>query len=90
MFNRLAGERISIVKIRQELQEIGYMLRLTGSYYNFTIIDTGGIEPEKDDYCSNEKTSKYSNRNSRCYIFIVDGKEGLTAADEEVANMLRK
>jgi GTP-binding protein len=60
--------------------------------YNFSIIDTGGIEPERDDIIVKQmrRQANIAIETADVIVFIVDGKEGLTPADEEVANMLRK
>ena len=56
------------------------------------MIDTGGIEPENNDIIVKQmrRQANIAIETADVIIFIVDGKEGLTAADNEVATMLRK
>ena len=56
------------------------------------MIDTGGIEPERDDIIVKQmrRQAQIAIETADVIIFLVDGKEGITSADEDVANMLRK
>ncbi|MDU2658615.1 MAG: ribosome biogenesis GTPase Der, partial [Clostridium perfringens] len=58
----------------------------------FTMIDTGGIEPESSDIIVKQmrRQAQIAIEMADVIVFVVDGKEGLTAADQEVAQMLRK
>ena len=58
----------------------------------FTMIDTGGIEPESSDIIVKQmrRQAQIAIEMADVIIFVVDGKEGLTAADQEVAQMLRR
>lgn len=92
LFNRIAGKRISIVEdtpgvTRDRVYAEGDWLN-----YNFTMIDTGGIEPESSDIivAQMRRQAQIAIETSDVIVFIVDGKEGLTGADHEVAQMLRK
>ncbi len=92
LFNRIAGKRISIVEdtpgvTRDRVYAEGDWLN-----YNFTMIDTGGIEPESSDIivAQMRRQAQIAIETSDVIVFIVDGKEGLTGADQEVAQMLRK
>ena len=60
--------------------------------HTFTMIDTGGIEPENQDIIVKQmrRQANIAIETADVIMFVVDGKEGLTAADNEVATMLRK
>ncbi|GLC32831.1 ribosome biogenesis GTPase Der [Clostridium omnivorum] len=92
LFNKIAGKRIAIVEdtpgvTRDRIYADAEWLR-----YNFTLIDTGGIEPESEDVIISQmrRQAQLAMEMANVIVFIVDGKEGLTAADAEVAQMLRK
>ena len=92
LFNRLAGKRISIVQDTPGVTRDRVYAEAEWLNYNFTMIDTGGIEPERDDIIVKQmrRQANIAIETADVIVFIVDGKEGLTAADQEVANMLRK
>ena len=91
-FNRVAGRRISIVKNIPGVTRDRIIVDTEWSGYAFSMIDTGGIEPAKDD-----EWQKYIFAQAELAIdiadvvlMIVDGKEGITSSDENVAQILRK
>lgn len=91
-FNRVAGRRISIVKNIPGVTRDRIIADAEWSGYAFSMIDTGGIEPNKND-----EWQKYILMQAELAIdvadvilMIVDGKEGLTSSDENVAGILRK
>lgn len=92
LFNRLAGKRISIVQDTPGVTRDRVYAEAEWLNYNFTMIDTGGIEPERDDIIIKQmrRQANIAIETADVIVFIVDGKEGLTAADNEVATMLRK
>ena len=92
LFNRLAGKRISIVEDTPGVTRDRVYAEAEWLTYNFTMIDTGGIEPERNDIIVQQmrRQANIAIETADVIVFIVDGKEGLTAADHEVANMLRK
>ena len=92
LFNRLAGKRISIVQDTPGVTRDRVYAEAEWLNYNFTMIDTGGIEPERDDIIVKQmrRQANIAIETADVIVFIVDGKEGITPADEEVANMLRK
>ena len=92
LFNKVAGKRISIVEDTPGVTRDRVYAEADWLSYNFTIIDTGGIEPERDDIIVKQmrRQANIAIETADVIVFIVDGKEGLTPADEEVANMLRK
>ena len=92
LFNKLVGKRIAIVEdtpgvTRDRIYADGEWLD-----YHFTLIDTGGIEPESEDIIAKQmrRQAELAIETAHVIIFIVDGRAGLTAADEEVAEMLRR
>ena len=92
LFNRLAGKRISIVQDTPGVTRDRVYAEAEWLNYKFTMIDTGGIEPERDDIIVKQmrRQANIAIETADVIVFIVDGKEGLTAADREVATMLRK
>ncbi|SHH40939.1 GTP-binding protein [Clostridium collagenovorans DSM 3089] len=92
LFNKIAGKRISIVQdspgvTRDRIYAEGEWLNKT-----FTMIDTGGIEPENEDiiFSQMRRQANIAIETADVIMFIVDGKQGLTDSDNEVALMLRK
>lgn len=92
LFNKLAGKRISIVQDTPGVTRDRVYAEAEWLNYNFTMIDTGGIEPENQDIIVKQmrRQAQIAIETADVIIFIVDGKEGLTGADNEVAQMLRK
>ena len=92
LFNKLAGQRISIVQDTPGVTRDRVYAQAEWLNYNFTMIDTGGIEPEREDIIVKQmrRQANIAIETADVIIFVVDGKEGLTPADHEVANMLRK
>jgi GTPase len=92
LFNKLAGKRISIVEdtpgvTRDRIFAEGEWLN---KYY--TLIDTGGIEPESEDIILSQMRNQamLAMEMAHVILFVVDGKTGLTPDDKEVAQILRK
>lgn len=92
LFNKIAGKRIAIVEDTPGVTRDRVYAEAEWLKYNFTIIDTGGIEPESDDIILTQmrRQAQIAIDTATVIMFIVDGKEGLTGADAEVAQMLRK
>ena len=92
LFNKIAGKRISIVQDTPGVTRDRVYAEAEWLSYNFTMIDTGGIEPERDDIIVKQmrRQANIAIETADVIVFIVDGKEGITSADEEVATMLRK
>ncbi|NMM65623.1 ribosome biogenesis GTPase Der [Clostridium sp. P21] len=91
LFNKLAGKRISIVQDTPGVTRDRIYAQADWLKYNLTIIDTGGIEPENSDIIISQmrRQATMAVETANVIIFIVDGKQGLTDADREVAQMLR-
>lgn len=92
LFNKLAGKRISIVEDTPGVTRDRVYAEAEWLRHDFTIIDTGGIEPESADIivAQMRRQAQIAIETADVIVFIVDGKEGLTGADREVAQMLRK
>ena len=92
LFNRLAGKRISIVEDTPGVtrDRIVAESEWCGNY--FYIIDTGGIEPSSNDIILSQMRmqAQMAMDMADIIIFVVDAKEGVTAADREIASMIRK
>lgn len=92
LFNKLAGRRISIVQDTPGVTRDRVYAEAEWLKYNFTIIDTGGIEPESSDVILSQmkRQAQIAIETATVIIFIVDGKSGLADSDREVAQILRK
>ncbi|WP_434169775.1 ribosome biogenesis GTPase Der [Clostridium perfringens] len=92
LFNKLAGKRISIVQDTPGVTRDRVYAESEWLNRKFTMIDTGGIEPESSDIIVKQmrRQAQIAIEMADVIVFVVDGKEGLTAADQEVAQMLRK
>ncbi len=92
LFNALAGARISIVKDTPGVTRDRIYADVTWLDRNFTLIDTGGIEPESKDIILSQmrEQAQIAIDTADVIIFIVDVKQGLQDADAKVANMLRR
>ncbi|PAB58845.1 ribosome biogenesis GTPase Der [Anaeromicrobium sediminis] len=91
-FNRIAGKRISIVEDTPGVTRDRIYADAEWLNHKFTLIDTGGMEPDsKDIILSQMRNQVYMALDTADVIlFIVDGRTGLVAQDEEVANILRR
>src|SRR3712207_6655080 len=91
LFNKLAGKRIAIVDDMPGVTRDRIYAEAEWLNNNFTIIDTGGIEPENDDIivAQMRRQAQLAIEMADVVLFIVDGKQGLTDADREVAHMLK-
>ncbi len=92
LFNALAGERISIVKDTPGVTRDRIYADVSWLNYNFTLIDTGGIEPDSGDILlsSMRDQAQIAIDTADVIIFVCDVKTGLQDADSGVASMLRK
>lgn len=91
-FNKIAGKRISIVEDTPGVTRDRVYCDVEWLTNNFTMIDTGGIEPNSDDIILSQmrRQAEIAIETSDVILFMVDGRASLTAADEEIAMMLRK
>lgn len=92
LFNALAGEQISIVKDTPGVTRDRIYADVTWLNYNFTLIDTGGIEPESKDIILSQmrEQAEIAIASTDVIIFMVDVRQGLVDSDSKVANMLRR
>lgn len=92
LFNVLAGSRISIVQDTPGVTRDRIYADVDWRNYNFTMIDTGGIEPESEDVIikSMRVQAQTAMDTADVIIFLVDVKQGLVDADHKVADMLRR
>ncbi|MDI3535588.1 MAG: GTPase [Eubacteriaceae bacterium] len=92
LFNKLVGERIAIVEDTPGVTRDRIIADAEWQNHHFTLIDTGGIEPNtKDDILMQMRIqAELAIDMADLIVLIVDGREGLTASDYEVANMIRK
>jgi len=92
LFNKLAGKRISIVEDTPGVTRDRIFTEVEWLNKYFTLIDTGGIEPENDDIILTQMRNQamLAMDMAHVIVFVVDGKSGITSADREVGLMLRK
>lgn len=92
LFNALAGEKISIVKDTPGITRDRIYADVSWLDYNFTLIDTGGIEPDSTDIILSQmrEQAQMAIDTADVILFMVDVKQGLQDADSKVADMLRR
>ena len=91
-FNVVVGRRVSIVEDTPGVTRDRIYAEAEWCGRNFAMIDTGGIEPSTADVILSQmrQQAQIAMDTSDVILFMVDGKEGMTTADAEVANMLRR
>lgn len=91
-FNFVAGKRISIVEDTPGVTRDRIYTDVEWRGKKFTLIDTGGIEPYSEDEIMQQmrRQAEIAIETADVILFMVDGRDGLTATDKEVAVMLRK
>ena len=91
-FNTVCGRRISIVKDMPGVTRDRIYGDAEWCGYAFSIVDTGGLDVQnKDDFQNNiTRQAQIAVELADVVVFMVDGKEGLVAADYDVADFLRK
>ena len=92
IFNKIAGRRIAIVEDTPGVTRDRVYADCEWQNYKFTLIDTGGIDPDSDDPLLKQMRRQAEIAIETCdvILFFVDGRQGLTADDENVADMLRR
>ena len=92
LFNALAGSNISIVKDTPGITRDRIYTDITWLDKTFTLIDTGGIEPDSNDIILSQMRTQaeIAMETADVIIFLVDVKQGLVDADSKVADMLRR
>ena len=91
-FNRIVGKRIAIVEDTPGVTRDRIYAEAEWNSITFGLIDTGGIEPSSTDIILSQmrEQAQIAMDLANVIIFMCDGKEGLTHADYEVADMLRR
>ncbi|MCQ2509239.1 MAG: ribosome biogenesis GTPase Der [Lachnospiraceae bacterium] len=92
LFNALAGENISIVKDTPGVTRDRIYADVTWLDKSFTLIDTGGIEPDSSDIILSQmrEQAMIAMETADVIIFLTDVRQGLVDADSKVADMLRR
>ena len=90
LFNKLCGQRLSIVEDTPGVTRDRLYAECEWCGRSFNIVDTGGIEPSADTEILSfmRKQAEIAIQNATVIVFLCDIKTGLTASDQEVANML--
>ena len=90
LFNKLVGRRLSIVEDTPGVTRDRLYAEAEWRGRTFDLVDTGGIEPDTDSeiLLFMRKQAEIAIQNAAVIIFLCDIKTGLTASDQEVANML--
>lgn len=91
-FNKIVGRRVSIVEDTPGVTRDRIYAEAEWNGIKFDLIDTGGIEPDSKDIILSQmrEQAQMAMDMADVILFIVDGKDGITTADEEVATMLRR
>lgn len=92
LFNRIAGNRISIVEDTPGVTRDRIYADCEWCGVPFTLIDTGGLEINSEDemWCHIKKQAETAVESCDAVIFVTDGRTGPTPDDHEVADFLRK
>src|SRR5690349_13216845 len=92
LFNRLAGRKIAIVHDQPGITRDRISAICTRAAQPFTLWDTGGIVGAGESELTQQVRHAAENalRDGNLLLFVVDGKEGLSPIDEELARLLRK
>ena len=92
LFNRLAGERISIVQDKPGVTRDRIYADVEWLNYKFTLKDTGRMEPDADDIILRLilTQAQIAIETADVIIFVTDVKQGVTEDDAQVANILRR
>ena len=92
LFNSLCGQQISIVKDTPGVTRDRIYAEVSWLNHNFTLIDTGGIEPDTGDIILSQmrEQAEIAIETADIIIFMTDVKQGLVDSDSKVADMLRR
>ncbi len=92
LFNALAGDMISIVKDTPGVTRDRIYAEVTWLNHSFTMIDTGGIEPDSKDIILSQmrEQAEIAIETADVIIFLTDVRQGLVDADSKVADILRR
>lgn len=91
IFNRMVGERISIVEDVAGVTRDRIYAKASWLTKEFSVIDTGGIELENSSFTTQIKMqAEIAIEEADVIVFVVNGREGITKEDEYVARLLQK
>ena len=92
LFNKLIGQRLSIVKDEPGVTRDRLYRQTEWSGKEFILIDTGGLEPKTNDFMLSQikQQAQVAIDEADVILCLVDGRAGITALDEDVATILRK
>ncbi|MCL2352426.1 MAG: ribosome biogenesis GTPase Der [Firmicutes bacterium] len=92
LFNKIAGARISIVEDTPGVTRDRVYAAAEWLGREFTMIDTGGLEPETDDFMLSQmlRQAEAAMESADVILFLTDGRDGLLDADREAAMLLRR
>ncbi len=92
LFNKLIGQRLSIVEDTPGVTRDRIFAECEWLNRRFLLVDTGGIEPKSDDVilAQMKRQAQIAIESADVIILVVDVREGMTATDKDVAEMLRK
>lgn len=92
LFNKIVGKRIAIVEDTPGVTRDRLYAEAEWNGITFTLIDTGGIEPVSTDHILTEmrNQAQVAIDTSDVIVLVVDVREGMTATDKDVANMLMR
>jgi len=92
LFNKIIGSRLAIVEDSPGITRDRLYADAEWLSYQFTVIDTGGLDPENDQFIAKQvfRQAEIAMETADVILFVVDGKAGILEADQTVANMLRK
>ena len=92
LFNKIVGKRISIVEDTPGVTRDRIYAEAEWCGVDFALIDTGGIEPQNTEVIPSQMRAQaeIAMEMADVVLFMVDGREGLTNSDHEVADLLRR
>lgn len=91
-FNKIVGRRVSIVEDTPGVTRDRIYAEAEWKGMTFALVDTGGIEPDSDDVILSQmrEQAQLAMEMADVILFMLDGKDGITNSDREVANMLMR
>ncbi len=92
LFNKIAGKRLSIVEDTPGVTRDRIFFDTDWRGLSFTVVDTGGIEPHSSDIILSQmrRQAELAIDSADVIVFLTDIKSGMTATDQEIAQMLLK
>ena len=92
LFNKIVGSRLAIVEDSPGITRDRLYADASWLNYNFTLIDTGGLDPDSDHFIAKQvfHQAEIAIDTADVILFVVDGKAGILEADKTVADILRK